>query len=148
MVVVRTRLNCTHAPELCKINAINRIYLLHAASPLPGGARSIDTKGNVKREKSAMANKAKPAERVLSGLTGLGELYVPGDALPQPDVVEKNSDSVWALWSDVVEGEVVVEGESESPPDQDFSETAPMDFESMDPTQLMDLPELPKDNKK
>jgi hypothetical protein len=100
----------------------------------------------VKQEKPGMANKAKPAERARSGLTGPGELYVQGDALPLPDVVEKNSDSVWALWSDVVEGEG--EGDTRTPPDKDFSETVPMDFDSMEPTQLMDLPESPKDDKK
>ena len=34
------------------------------------------------------------------------EPYFPGDALPVPDVIEKDSDSVWALWSDAVKGKV------------------------------------------
>lgn len=91
-----------------------------------------------------MANKAKPAERGPSGLTRPGELYVHGDALPQPEVVEKNSDSVWALWSDVVEGGSA----ATRPPEKDFSETVPMDLDAMAPTQLMDLPDFPKDDKK
>ncbi len=101
-----------------------------------------------------MANKEQSAERERSGLTRPGELYFPGDALPQPDVVEKNSDSVCALWSDVVEGESAGEdkdksqGETNNPPDKDFVETVPIDLDAMALTQSMDLPELPKDDKK
>ena len=29
--------------------------------------------------------------------------YIQGDAIPVPDVLEKNSESVWALWTDVVQ---------------------------------------------
>ncbi len=57
--------------------------------------------------------------------------YVPGDAIPVPDVIEKDSESVWALWSDAVK----------YPPDKDKDKEA-------DPhaaTQLMGLDELPKD---
>ena len=97
-----------------------------------------------------MANKEQPVERERSWLTRPGELYFPGDALPQPDVVEKNSDSVWALWTDVVEGENAGQGrgETDSPPEKDFTETVPIDLDAMAPTQLIDLPDLPKDDKK
>ena len=53
-----------------------------------------------------MATRLKPSPAVPSGLTRPGELYVAGDELPLPDVIEKNSDSVWALWSDVVQQHV------------------------------------------
>ena len=75
-------------------------------------------------------------QRPASGLTRPGELYLPGDALPLPEVVEKNTDSVWALWSDVVEGE-----KKKPVADKDFKETVPLDLDAMEPTQLMDLPE-------
>ena len=55
------------------------------------------------------------------------EPYVPGDALPLPEVIEKDSDSVWALWSEAVKGT----------PDKD-TETQPA-------TLLMGLSDLPKD---
>lgn len=58
--------------------------------------------------------------------------YVPGDALPVPDVIEKDSDSVWALWSDAVKDP------PEEDPDDRFTKTQPL-------TQLMDLEDLPKD---
>lgn len=58
---------------------------------------------------------------------GQPEPYVPGDAIPVPDVIEKDSESVWALWSDAVEG----------PSDKEID---------MHPaTQLMGLDELPTD---
>jgi hypothetical protein len=34
------------------------------------------------------------------------DAYHPGDAIPVPEVIEKDSDSVWALWSDAIEGRV------------------------------------------
>jgi hypothetical protein len=55
------------------------------------------------------------------------EPYMPGDAIPVADVIEKNSESVWALWSDAVEG----------PPE--------MGVDDHPKTQLMGLDELPKD---
>ena len=57
------------------------------------------------------------------------DAYVPGDALPVPDVIEKDSESVWALWSDAVNG---------SP----FKET-----DAHAATQFMGLEELPKAGK-
>ena len=87
-----------------------------------------------------MADKPKPTGRNASGLTQPGELYFPGDVLPQPEVVEKNTDSVWALWSDTVEDESQADLES----DPDFKETVPMDFDDTMPTQLTDLPDLPE----
>ena len=31
----------------------------------------------------------------------LGQPYAPGDRIPTPDAVEKDTDSAWAMWSDV-----------------------------------------------
>ncbi len=90
---------------------------------------------------TGMANKPKSTGRNASGLTQPGDLYLPGDALPLPDVVEKDSDSVWALWSNTVDEE----SPADAVPDRDFKETVPMDFDSMAPTQFMDLPDLPKE---
>jgi len=53
--------------------------------------------------------------------------YVPGDAIPVPDVIEKDSESVWALWSDAVK----------DPPEKEA--------DAHQATQLMGLDELPKD---
>lgn len=55
------------------------------------------------------------------------DVYHPGDAIPVPDVIEKDSDSVWALWSDAIEGRTG------------------RDDETQPATLLMGLPELPKD---
>lgn len=35
------------------------------------------------------------------GNTDFGPTYMPGDKIPTPVAVEKNTDSAWALWSDV-----------------------------------------------
>lgn len=88
---------------------------------------------------TGMANKPKFTGRNASGLTQPGDLYLPGDALPLPDVVEKDTDSVWDLWSDTVEQE----SQTHAKADKDFKDTVPMDLDAMDPTQLMGLPELP-----
>ncbi len=56
------------------------------------------------------------------------DVYIAGDAIPVPEVIEKNSDSVWALWSDAIEGK---------PEHDDATQPA---------TLLMGLPELPKDH--
>ena len=53
--------------------------------------------------------------------------YVPGDAIPVPEVIEKNSESVWALWTDVVQEHAVAK-----------TDAHPV-------TRLMGLDELPKD---
>ncbi len=55
------------------------------------------------------------------------DTYIPGDAIPVPEAIEKNSDSVWALWSDAVQG------------------ATERDDETQPATLLMGLPELPKD---
>ena len=91
-------------------------------------------------KKDKLGGTAKPgaAQRAASGLTRPGDLYMPGDSLPLPEVVEKNSDSVWALWSDMVEGDTAKRPAG----DGDFKETVPMDLDAMEPTQLMGLPEL------
>lgn len=78
------------------------------------------------------------AQRSASGLTRPGDLYLPGDALPMPEVVEKNTDSVWALFSDVVPSEA----ETMPSADKDFKETVPLDLDAMEPTQWMGLPEM------
>lgn len=97
---------------------------------------------------TGMANKPKPRESGSSGLTKPGDLYISGDALPLPEVVEKDSDSVWALWSDTIE-EVSQEPDAQKDGEPDFVETVPMDFDSMGPTQIMDLPDdLEEDPKK
>lgn len=90
-----------------------------------------------------MPNKPKPGARNASGLTKPGDLYLPGDPMPLPDVVEKDSDSVWALWSDALDDE----SRAGHPPEggeTDFKETVPMDFDAMGPTQIMDLPYAPE----
>ncbi len=93
----------------------------------------------MKQDKPGMANKLKSVGRSASGLTQPGELYLPGDALPLPEVVEKDTDSVWALWSDMVEGDAAPMTES----DKDFKETIPMDFDALEQTQAMGLPDRP-----
>ena len=55
------------------------------------------------------------------------DTYIPGDAIPVPEVIEKDSESVWALWSDVVQSTT-----------ERYDETQPA-------TLLMGLPELPTD---
>ncbi len=97
-----------------------------------------------KQNKPGGPVRPRPDRRAASGLTIPGELYLPGDALPLPEVVEKNTDSVWALWSDMVEGEAG----SASAADKDFKETVPMDFDAAAQTQLMDLPDLEQDTKR
>lgn len=65
------------------------------------------------------------------------EPYVNGDALPVPEVIEKDSDSVWALWSDAVNDKA---GNQKEKAAKDADKDA-----EMAPTQLMGLSELPKD---
>jgi hypothetical protein len=55
------------------------------------------------------------------------DVYHPGDAIPVPDVIEKDSDSVWAMWSEAIEGR------------------SGRDDETQPATLLMGLPELPKE---
>lgn len=55
------------------------------------------------------------------------DVYHPGDAIPVPEVIEKDSDSVWALWSDAIEGRTG------------------RDDETQPATLLMGLPDAPKD---
>ena len=94
-----------------------------------------------------MADRPKSVNKVASGLTQLGDLYVQGDQLPVPDVEEKNTDSVWALWSDLVDENPKAGqagDENEAGREQDFLETIPLDLNAMPETQWMDLPELPQ----
>lgn len=91
-----------------------------------------------------MANKPKPVNKVSAGLTRTGDLYVQGDKLPVPDMEEKNTDSVWALWSDLVDENPrpeLAEDDKKPSDDRDFLETVPLDLNAMAETQLMGLPE-------
>lgn len=97
-----------------------------------------------------MADKPKPVDKKTSGLNRPGELYVQGDKLPVPDVEEKNTDSVWALWSDLVEEkpETPAPDKANKDRDRDFLETVPLDLDAQGETQLMDLPDFsPKQDK-
>jgi len=94
-----------------------------------------------------MADKPKSVNKGTSGLTRPGDVYVQGDQLPVPEVEEKNTDSVWALWSDLVDENPKAEpasDENTSSGERDFLETVPLDLHAMDETQLMGLPEVPK----
>ncbi len=95
-----------------------------------------------------MATNPKAGPRQSSGLTRPGDLYVQGDDLPLPEVTEKNTDSVWALWSDLVDESAEKETAEVDKPglQQDFVETVPLDLDAIAATQLMDLPDFPKDN--
>ena len=53
--------------------------------------------------------------------------YVQGDAIPVSEVIEKDSDSVWALWSDAIQG------------------TSNQDLAIQPATLMMGLHKLPKD---
>lgn len=69
--------------------------------------------------------------------------YVLGDALPIPEVIEKNSDSVWQLWSDA----------TEDPAEQPrFKDTVPQaedqESEPEPATRIMGLDELPDESGK
>jgi len=68
-----------------------------------------------------------PASRTQSKAAPSVDTYVAGDAIPVPDVIEKDSDSVWALWSDAVQS------------------SADADAATQPATLLMGLPELPKE---
>ena len=95
-----------------------------------------------------MATNPKAGPRQSSGLTQPGDLYVQGDSLPLPEVTETNTDSVWALWSGLVDESTENEVAEVDKPSlqQDFVETVPLDLDAMAATQLMDLPDFPKDN--
>ena len=94
-----------------------------------------------------MADKPKPVAKEASGLTRPGDLYVLGDRLPEPEMEEKNSDSVWALWEDLIENkpQPAAPQEEKAGRERDFLETVPLDLRAHAETQLMDLPDLPKD---
>ncbi len=95
-----------------------------------------------------MADKPKPVDRANSGLTRPGELYVQGDKLPVPDVEERNTDSVWALWSDLVEEKSDAPDRANNDRDRAFLETVPLDLNAQGETRLKDLPNFsPKQDK-
>lgn len=54
--------------------------------------------------------------------------YLPTAEVPLPEVIEKNSDSVWALWNDAI------------------GDNARKDADTQPATLLMGLPEPPKDS--
>ncbi len=56
-----------------------------------------------------------------------GRPYDFGETMPLPEVIEKDSDSVWAMWSDAVK------------------EPLAKDAETQPATLLMGLPDLPKE---
>lgn len=94
-----------------------------------------------------MADKPKSVNKVVPGLTRPVDLYIHGDKLPVPDVEEKNTDSVWALWSDLVDENPKPKSAAngnESSRERDFLETVPLDLDAMAEAQLMGLPEVPK----
>jgi len=94
-----------------------------------------------------MVDKPKAVNKMVSGLPRPGDQYVQGDRLPVPEVEEKNTDSVWALWSDLVDENPKPEpaaDENDSSRERDFLETIPLDLDAMAETQLMGLPEVPK----
>ncbi len=94
-----------------------------------------------------MADKPKSENKAVPGLTRPGELYFPGDQLPVPEMEEKNTDSVWALWSDLVDENPRPDpaaDEASPSRERDFVETVPLDLDAMADTQMMGLPELPK----
>lgn len=87
-----------------------------------------------------MVNKPKAHAKQQALHTKPANVYDPGDALPVPEVSEKNTDSVWALWSDLVEGRG--EKDATEKPDSDTGgDTVPA-------TLLMGLPEHPEDEQR
>lgn len=84
------------------------------------------------------------------------DAYLPGDQMPLPEVEEKNTDSIWALWTDAVNEK----DEAPQPPAEllpDFLQTAAVplpegekpeaaeeDLDTFPATQIMDLPEMLK----
>jgi hypothetical protein len=80
------------------------------------------------KDEQLMVTRSKmPTRPAAHGAAPARDTYIPGDALPVPEVIEKNSDSVWALWSEAVEGKA-----------DRHEETQPA-------TLLMGLPDIPKD---
>ena len=80
-----------------------------------------------------MASKSKPLYRPPGSpafpatVAAQLDTYVPGDKLPEPEVIEKDSDSVWAMWSDAIGG------------------PAEPDTEQVPATRIMGLDELPNE---
>lgn len=93
-----------------------------------------------------MADKPKPVTKPASRITRPGDLYIPGDRLPVPDVEEKNTDSVWALWSDLVEDKPREPAPEHDKPssERDFLETVPLDLDALRESQSMDLSPPPR----
>ena len=61
---------------------------------------------------------------------------------------ERNTDSVWALWSDLVEEKSDAPDRANNDRDRDFLETVPLDLNAQGETRLKDLPNFsPKQDK-
>jgi len=54
------------------------------------------------RSSTPAASSADPKLAGGAPTTAQKDTYLPGDALPLPEVEEKNTDSVWAAWTDAV----------------------------------------------
>lgn len=81
------------------------------------------------KDEQVMVTRAKTHTRPAPlTATPANDAYIPGDALPVPEVIEKDSDSVWAMWSDAIEGRT-----------RHDAETQPA-------TLLMALQDLPKED--
>lgn len=132
-----------HVPDNCVKLALT-IRPIRCSVPVIVQAVEV----NPIKEDSDMATNPKAGPRQSSGLTRPGDLYVQGDDLPLPEVTETNTDSVWALWSDLVDENAEKEKTAPDKPglQRDFLETVPLDLDAMAATQLMDLPDLPKDD--
>lgn len=57
------------------------------------------------------------------------ERYMPGDPIPVPDAVEANTESTWALFSDVPR-----------PPEPDFLDTVPASMQEEQAVNALDTP--------
>lgn len=90
-----------------------------------------------------------PATAQPAPQTPREDFYVQGDALPVPDAEEKNSDSIWALFTDAPEDTPepvpqvdllpnILQTESDAGPKEDFFQA------TMPATLAMDLPDLLK----
>ena len=90
-----------------------------------------------------------PAAAPPAPQTSREDFYVHGDALPVPDTEEKNSDSIWALFTDapedipepVQQGDLlpnILQTESDAEQKEDFFQA------TMPATLAMDLPDLLK----
>lgn len=69
------------------------------------------------------------------------DAFLPGDALPLPEVEEKNTDSIWAAWTDAVN-----EKDEPEPPQEllpNFLQTTALPQQAVAPTQPVGLEDEP-----